>query len=919
MRLQHIVFSLFFLGSLAFREVDAEVLKTMNISMPTNFGTFFGEIHYSEKDLQLALMVERIIKEDLIKVVNYFEYVPHDIVHFNIDPYKRETNGNARTFPTNIINLYNFPANNSEHLIALENWLQGLVLHEFVHIVHLDQTRDYLLVGRQIFGTIAKIPVGVVPRWFSEGIAVWGESHLLNGGRLNHQLFNKELLLYFLKENSCQTIDCLDAPGGHPQGQLAYWAGAHFIEYLENAKPKTIKCLVEQNSLALPFFLNNAFEACVGEKAQDLFVKFRENYIAQRTKSSSWGEKIVNAFGSDDFQKGYVLEGERLFKVEKQKFSEALVAYDLKDEVNFHGQFEWPISDIVSMVDGGGENKWLLMAFSDDPNSRGHNKSWKLVNPDTLLVERTLDFTHDPSYVVSLGGEQFLTFSYWENRWQAENNGEIKRLFSSNDNIVLVKKVEDKILLKINDSYGMSSLVLTDVNLVKLEVLYRSAKFFELPVIGPRYVVIREQGEFKLIDWSRKPEMSNLSSAFFTPFTFIKQGEQRGVALEEGLKVFTNTSFDLEALIKQNKTASTPIAVNEFQEQKASPHSYTSDKAEGYPRLDHMIPHYWFLATGSSDNLGSIGALTTFSDPMDIYTLNATILAYPSASKVGGSIDYTQKLVAISDLWNVALFLNQDYSKTSFDPKINTSRDLNARTFYKVLNGRWTYIPSLQFGHSITDDFISRRTVSLVGFNNQVTYQALSFDDMFQYFNGEFNLLGNQSSRGASYMGTQVVTEAIGRFAKTFMGSFRGSYEKLFKSDFIRGVVYGGGIGDFSKKRVHEFYGLPYSNAYGNKIYTGRLMGDWEMTSVYRGKNLIPFYLKELHLLFGLESLYADRIILDNKVLREKAINGVFIGPRMKMNFFYFVPTNVDFIYSRIGENSKKIIQQLDFLLTADF
>ena len=135
MPLSHIFLPIILLFSFSLR---AENLKTMNLSMPTNFGTLFAEIHYSEKDIAQALKVERIIKEDLIKVINYFEYVPHDVVHFNIDPYVRDTNGSAQNFPTNIINLYNFPASNRDHLIVLENWMQGLVLHEFIHITHLD-------------------------------------------------------------------------------------------------------------------------------------------------------------------------------------------------------------------------------------------------------------------------------------------------------------------------------------------------------------------------------------------------------------------------------------------------------------------------------------------------------------------------------------------------------------------------------------------------------------------------------------------------------------------------------------------------------------------------------------------------------------------------------------------------------------
>ncbi|MGZ3789242.1 MAG: hypothetical protein ACXVLQ_12005 [Bacteriovorax sp.] len=919
---KQIVFALTFLFYLALSSANAEILKTINVAMPTNYGTFLGEIHYSEKDLLIALKVERIIKEDLIKVINYFEYVPHDVVHFNLDPYLRLTNGNARTFPTNIINLYNFPANNREHLIVMDNWLQGLVLHEFVHITHLDQTRDYLQVGRQIFGTIAKVPTGIVPRWFTEGIAVWGESHLIAGGRLNSPLFNKELLVQFQKHDFCKTVDCLDTPGVYPQGQLAYWAGAHFIEYLENKKPKTIKCLVEQNSLAVPFFLNNAFEKCIGEKAQDAFVKFREDYLASEAPVSKekreWGDKISNVFGSDDYQKGFVLDGDRLFKAETERYSEALIAYDLKDAVTMVGKFDSPISDIVSMVDVDNENRQLLVSFNDDPNFRAHNKVWKLINPDTLLVERTLDFHHDPSYVVSLGGESYITFSYWQNKWRAERGDDLLREFSGLDNITLAKKLGDRLLLRINDSYGTSSLVLADLKLEKLDVVYKSTNTFDLPLISEKFLVIREQGELKLLEWDKDVSLAQLPSDLLNRITFADYNEGRVLALENGLMTSEMRGNDFENELKKNKSNTAPVVVSEYKEEPAPMHSYASDLSENYPRYDHLLPHYWFLAFGNSENLSSTGAMTTFVDPMEVYSLNASALIYPSEKRVGGSLDYTQKLVKASDLWFVSAFFNQDYSKTDFSSHINLSRDFTASTFYTLLKKRWTYVPGFFVGSSSTQDFISDRMVTSVGVTNTLKYQAQSFDDFFQAFTGSFNFQSNKADIGDNYLATHLDAEISGRFTENFLGSIKGSYGKLYKSDFSRGVIYGGGVSDYSRKRTHEFYGLPYSNAYGNEIFTARLMGDYNFWNIYRGKNLLPFFFKEAHLLFGGQSLYANRIILDDNILRDKMINGIFVGPRLKMNLFYYVPTNIDVIFSSINNPNGKNVNQVDFLITAD-
>lgn len=909
-----------------FSRAEAESFKTINVSMPTNYGTFLGEIHYADKDLAIALKIERIVKEDLIKVINYFEYVPRDIVHFNVDPYLRLTNGNARPFPTNIINLYNFPANNKEHLIVMDNWLQGLVVHEFIHIVHLDQTRDYLQVARNIFGTIAKIPPGIVPRWFTEGVATWGESHLMNGGRLQNPLFNKELQIQFRKHDFCSTIDCVDEPGVYPHGSLSYWAGANFIQWLEDKKPKTIKCLIERNSMAIPFFLNNAFEFCIGEKAQDAFKKFRAEFVGQDHTAADvdwWGEKISNAFGSDDYQRGHVLDGDRLYKSEVEKFSRALVSYDLKDEVSFIQKFDLPISDIAGMVDVDNETRMLLVSFEDDPQYRKHNKVWKLINPDTLLVERTLKFEKDggdPSYVIPLSGESYLTFSYENNSWVVKRNGDVLRTFSSNDNITLVKKTGEQLMLKLNDSFGMNYLVLADLGLKKLSVIYKTANLFDLPLIAEKFAIIREGKSYKLVEWdaNTKAQMSTLPEGSLNNLTFAEFNDSRVLVLENRLKTVEMTPTKATEIFTKGKAETKAVEVTEYNSLPAATGSYASQSAENFPRWDHMIPHYWFLATGTSENLGSIGAMTTFVDPMEIHSLNATVLAYPEASKVGGNLTYVQKLVRWSDLWFVTAFFDQEYSKTDFSSHIDMSRDFTVRSFYNLYMGRWTYVPGVFTGKATTNDFISNRSTTNFGVSNTLTYRALAYDDFFQSFTGNLSVQRNHANLGGSYLATHMDGDLVGRFTENFTGAVRGTYGRYYKTDFNRGVIYGGGLSDFSRIRKHEFYGLPYSNAFGNEIFTARIMGDYKLSEVYRGKNLWPIFLKEIHLLFGRETMYADRIFLEGQLYRDKMINGLFAGPRFKTNMFYFVPVNIDVIFSSIARPTSGNVNQVDAVITAE-
>ena len=925
MDLKRLVFPLFVLLLPLFYSFSANAipveLKTINLSLPTNYGTFFGEIHYSDKDKVIALKVERIIKEDLVKVINYFEYVPHDTVHFNIDPYLRLTNGNARTFPTNIINLYNFPASNLDHLVVMENWLQGLLVHEFIHITHLDQTRDYLNVGRKIFGTIAKVPTSIVPRWFTEGIAVWGESHLISGGRLHNQLFNKELLIEFNKNDFCKTVDCLDDPGSYPHGSLAYWAGAHFIEYLENLRPQTIKCLVEENSLAIPFFLNNAFEKCTGDTAQNQFIKFRDFYSSNEAsltlEKQEWGNKISNSFGVDDYQKGLVLDGDKLFKVEHQKKSEVLIAYDLADGVNFFNKYEYPIVDVSSMVKLDSESR-LLVSFNEDPNFRTENKVWKLINPETLLVEQVLKFTHDPSYVISLGGENYITFSYWENRWIVEKNNESLHTFSTDLNITMVNKINDQLLLKINDSYGVSFLIITDLEIKKLNVIYKSTNPYDLPLITDNYLIIREGLNLKLLELDKTIQISNLPADLLNRVTFAKINENRVLVLENRLKTSSMSANEAEVYIKKYKSNTEKSTTSEFNVSAAPTTSFALESAESYPRLDHFIPYYWFLATGNSDKLASFGALTSFVDPMEIHSLNATALLYPQVSKAGGSLDYTYKVVTVSDLWKIKASFDLEYSKTDFSAEINSSKNMTFHSSYTFLKKRWTYIPALFTSYSQTEDFISDRTTRSLGISQGLSFKPMSHDDFFQNFLFGINVGADKANTGNTYLATQLTAESETHFSDKLSASVKGAYGKFFKSDFSRGVMYGGGLSDFSTHRIFEFYGLPYSNAYGNEILSGRLTIDYNFWSIYRGKNLIPFFFKEAHFIFGRESLYADRIILAKTLLKEKLINSIFAGPRLKVNLFYYVPTNIDLIFSSIAHPNGSNVNGVNFSLVAD-
>lgn len=912
-------------------------LKTIHASLNSDYGTLQAEIHFDERDAVIAEKVEQIIKSELIKVVNYFHYVPRGLVHFNVDPYMRLSNGNARVFTSNIINLYNFPSSNADHLIVMEDWLRGLVFHEYIHITHLDQTRGYLDDGRTIFGSIAKLPANVVPRWFTEGIAVWGESHLLEGGRLDNQLFRKELLIQFLREDFCDSIDCLDDPGVYPHGSLAYWAGSHFIEYIESLKAGSVRCLVEENSSAIPFLLNRAFVNCTGKTAQDHFADFREKIIqsAGQSNRETWGDKINNAFGSDNFQKGFLLDQERLFKIENDRYTEALMSYDLSEPggmslIKMH--YRYPISDLSGIVSGisqeGEPLKYLLVSFNEDPHYRIENKKWKLINSDTLLIEKHLPFINDPSYVIALGNYRYLTASYIDNQWIIEKQklneldrlveAELIRKFPANVNIVAFSKAGEKLLLKIHDG-DKARLLIADPTATEITEAYSSENYFELPVVHERFMVISEGEKKTLIEFQDHNNIlqSQIDAKLLKNVTAAQLNDGRVLFLENRLKTKLQTLDQSLSFLKQNATTAEAKTLQPFKLQEPAVSSEDMH-TEKYPQLYHLSPNYWFLATGSGENISSIGAMTTLVDPMAVHTIDATALLFPSISRIGGTLSYFYRVTPVTDLWSVNAFFEQDYSRSELNNVLMSSREWGAGTAYTFLLKRWSYVPGVYLTQSHDEDFLSERTINSVGLKQTLTYESMSFEDLAQSMITQIKLQRDEPDQGNHYLNLQSRFFLLGRFSERLEMGVQSAYGKLFKNDFRRGVIYGGGIDSVVNQRWFEFYGIPYSNAYGNEIFTFRLFAEYNFWNIYRGKNFIPIFFKEAHFLLGRETMYADRIFLDNSLIREKAVNSFFGGVRLKTNIFYYVPTDLDLIFSSTRHPSGQSVQAVNFTINAE-
>ncbi len=100
-----------------------------------------------------------------------------------IDHTKGFSNGSATFFPYPVITLQPVIPDSSLAIGQYKDWIYELLVHEYTHILTFHNTKGLFTPLRWIFGSTIS-PGYFMPTWYQEGLAIFTETHLSNGGRL---------------------------------------------------------------------------------------------------------------------------------------------------------------------------------------------------------------------------------------------------------------------------------------------------------------------------------------------------------------------------------------------------------------------------------------------------------------------------------------------------------------------------------------------------------------------------------------------------------------------------------------------------------------------------------------------------------------------------------------------------------------
>lgn len=212
--------------------------------------------------------------------------------HIRVTDTTDSANGRATASPYPVITANVTAPGSLSVLEAYDDWIDILITHELVHIVHLDTVHGlYRLINAVFgFGVLGKVsqPNITQPRWIIEGVATMEESDDTGHGRHRSAQFDMYLRAAVL-EHRFQTVDQVSSGARvWPHGTGVYLYGLHLFHYVAaRYGPDKLREMSHIYARQLvPFGINRTIERVLGVDYYTLWEEF-SRYTKNRFRAQS--------------------------------------------------------------------------------------------------------------------------------------------------------------------------------------------------------------------------------------------------------------------------------------------------------------------------------------------------------------------------------------------------------------------------------------------------------------------------------------------------------------------------------------------------------------------------------------------------------------------------------------------------------
>jgi sugar lactone lactonase YvrE len=186
------------------------------------------------------------------------------------------SNGFARAAPYPRIVIWARPPVTGPGAIPFDDWLELVVTHEVVHILHLEMTGTPGRVARRLVGRAPVawplFPAFTLPSWAVEGVAVQAESDLTDGGRMHGARFDAILRARVLTGQGERIDQVMGTSPVFPGGERPYaWGGPFFHHLAEVEGEEAVGAFFRRSAERLnPYRFNASAREAFGASLEEL-------------------------------------------------------------------------------------------------------------------------------------------------------------------------------------------------------------------------------------------------------------------------------------------------------------------------------------------------------------------------------------------------------------------------------------------------------------------------------------------------------------------------------------------------------------------------------------------------------------------------------------------------------------------------
>ena len=665
----------FFSTAAVMNSVFAAVLHDYTLEWYTLESKHF-RCHYHTGEEQLARRSLAIAENVHAELSVLMDWEPADKTDIILTDEFDIPNGFASAFPSNRSGIFVSSPDSVESLEDNSDWLETVIKHEYLHILHLDKATGAAAYIRKIFGRaeylfpfFTAFPNTFQPGWIIEGLATYIETDKERGvGRGQSSYF--DMLMRMEAQGNFKSLRHVNVPNlaEWPLNTTRYLYGVHFFQFLDEkyGKKKITDLVDNYSNNVFPWQLNSNAEESTGKTLYQLWDEFeifiKDKYKPQSDAVKKRGELIGKQITHDGYFAGplKVLDNGEIYYVDYNA--------DARKSLK-----------VIRPVKGGGYNKpEKVIKFESAVRFDVHPSSGILlakpercrdaaiyydlfhVDPETTRETRLTKCARYKMVSWSKDGKKIIAVknSLAKNELHLlDRNGQLKETLWKGQYAEVVSfldwsPTEDKIVASVFRPTTGWNLEMFDLQSRQWSLLTEDDVIETTPVFtadGKNILYSSDNGGIYNIrsmniesgtqSFGETKSLTDLVGGAFYPVQTRNNKELYYIGYTSaGYDVFKLTIKELREVPEANKAA-TAIALAK----PKIPDEVTTGAAKEYSAQDSIMPRWFHPVVEFTDEYYQLGALTYSWDALSrhIYRLSASYIDYDADyTDWAGAIDY---------------------------------------------------------------------------------------------------------------------------------------------------------------------------------------------------------------------------------------------------------------------------------------